>query len=168
MCVVCFVLKLLVLLWSWLIRNSFSGSLVILQINILSKIKCKMMRTVLPGGAGYAGRCRWNQSTGGTCQCPCFYSAGLLEVPFPSAPTWRRGTGWSPGFSRTCQRSEKDSSVQTCGLISKNHWKRRARVCAVLQRFHIGERLGVFGNHICQDVLHTCSYFLHSRQTCQG
>lgn len=42
-----------------------------------------------------------------------------------------------------------------------------ARVDAFSQCFHIGERLGVFGDHIGQDVLHTRRNFLHSGQTCQ-
>lgn len=46
------------------------------------------------------------------------------------------------------RKSERDKCVKT-----------------VLQRFHVSKCLRVFGNHISQDVLHTCSHFLHWGQS---
>lgn len=67
------------------------------------------------------------------------------------------------------RRTGRRISVSIILADSKPQSKSKHDYCVTrsLQCFHVGKRLRVFGNHIGQDVLHTCSYLLHWGQAWQ-
>lgn len=141
---------------------------------------------MLPGGAGCAGCCWWSQSRGETCQCLCFCFAVPLAFSglgqtcpalFPLVLTWTQRTGWSQSCSHTWH-SRRATQREKWALYYHHHYfhhceklkskitnYKRVHVDMFSQCFNVGECLRVFGDHISQDMLHTCCHFFHRWQT---
>lgn len=94
----------------------------------------------------------------GLCSCFCVvFADALLLSCF--------GYRWVNGHNTALTPENKKRGYCHISRDENPVNQNMTSVWKVLQCFHASKGLRVFGDHISQDVLHTCSYFLHWGQT---